>query len=434
MTATWRNWSGGVHGRPASTSRPMTPVELRQVVGNAVREKQPIKAVGAGHSFTPIALTDGLQLDLTGWIGLVAHDPELKQVTVRSGTPLSQLGRILAELGLAMANLGDIDHQTVAGAISTGTHGTGLAYGGLASQVVGLSLLDGTGEEQHVGADDPELLNATRVGLGALGVITEVTLQCVDAFDLHAVDAAADLDEVLAEWPRLIEHHDHFEFYWFGRAQRALTRTNTRLLAGERVRTTGGQWRAAVDNLLLETAALSMLCRLGAAAPRTVPSLNRFAASLWSSRDVVGPSAELFTAERRVRFTEMEYAFDVAQIPAVVAELRAGFEAGRWSATFPIEVRAAAADEAWLSTSYGRATGYVAVHQWAGQDHRAYFDAVEEVFVAHGGRPHWGKLHCRTAAELQQAYPRMTDFLAVRDRLDPDRLFGNAHLSSVLGF
>lgn len=433
MTTRWRNWSGRHRVTPATVVTPVTEVELRHVVGDAVRKGRRVKAVGAGHSFTPIAVADDVLVDLAAWTGLVAHDRRRRRVTVRSGTRLWQLSGLLAELGLAMANLGDIDRQSIAGAIATGTHGTGAQYGSLSTQVVGLTMINGVGEDVVVTDDDPELLNACRVSLGALGIITDVTLQCEPAFDLHIREQHEPLGAMVTEWQQRRTSADHFEFYWFGHSDQVITKSLTREpqpapRPGARQRL--GQWVTAevVDN-----ATFGLLCEVGRLVPTLVPRLNRIATAAWAPASLRDRSDQVFTSARRVRFQEMEYGFAVDSVPAVLQDLQRLFADGGQRATFPLEVRVAAAEDSWLSMAYGRPTGYVAVHQYAREDPGPYFSAVEEVFLAHGGRPHWGKQHTRTAGELADSYPRMADFVALRDRHDPDRRFTNAYLDRVLG-
>ncbi|MGD7706158.1 D-arabinono-1,4-lactone oxidase [Microlunatus sp. Y2014] len=430
----WHNWPGNHSWRPRTVLEPATGVALRHAVGDAVRTGRRIKPVGERHSLNDIAAADDILLQLRGWTGMVAHDAGRRQVTVRSGTRLWQLPPILEPLGLAMPNLGDIDRQSIAGAIATGTHGTGLQLAGLASQVVGLTMIDGRGEELTITEDDPDLLNACRIGLGALGVVTEVTLQCVPAFDLHVVERREALDDVLGDWEARLAGADHFEFFWFPATDEVITSSRDRVDRDVEVRSPrtsriGDLLRAEV----LDNAALAVMCEVGRFAPDAVPVLNRIATAAWTLRDRTDRSDLVLTSTRRVKFQEMEYAFAVADVPQVLADLRVRLARDGVKVTFPIEVRAAAADDAWLSTAHGRPTGYVAVHQYARQDAEDYFTGCAEVFDAHDGRPHWGKHHALTADELAPKYPRMVDFLALRDRHDPDRLFTNDHLDRVLG-
>ena len=418
---------------PAKVVTPVTEVELRHAVGDAVRAGRRIKAVGAGHSFTPIAVAEDVLIDLAAWTGLVAHDRERHRVTVRSGTRLWQLSSLLADLGLAMTNLGDVDRQSIAGAIATGTHGTGAAYGSLSSQVVGLSMINGVGEDVVVTEDDPELLNACRVSLGALGIVTDVTLQCEPAFDLHIREQHVPFSQVVARWPQCRTCVDHFEFYWFGHSDKVITKSITR--EAEPGPRPGAQQRLGrwVTAELVDNATFGLLCEVGRLAPSTVPALNRLATRAWAPTNRRDRSDRVFTSSRRVRFQEMEYGFAVDAVPAVLQDLRRLFVDGGQRVTFPVEVRVAAAEGGWLSMAHARPTGYVAVHQYAREDPDDYFAAVEELFVSHGGRPHWGKQHTRSAADLADCYPRMADFVAMRDRCDPERRFANPYLERVLG-
>lgn len=434
MTHTWTNWSKLQRATPARVETPWTYTELQRVVQQAISQGRRIKAVGAGHSFTGIALADGIQLDLSHYTGVVALDPVRQQVTLRAGTRLWQIPQLLADTGLALQNLGDINKQSLAGAISTSTHGTGLGFGGLASQVVGCELITGTGELLTVSTDcNSELLDALRVTLGAFGILTTVTLQLVPAYDVHTVERHAELDRVLEHWDELNTDHDHFEFFWFGHDSEVITKASKRLPVGHTRPSRLAQLRDRALDEVVANWALSGVCRLGRAKPGWVPQLNRLATLAWGSSTQRAHWSTAFTSERRVRFNEMEYALPYEAVPEVLAELRQLYRRGEISSTYPMEVRSAAAETAWLATNQGRKTGYIAVHQHFSQDHRQYFARVEPIFRAAGGRPHWGKLHSLTAEDLAPMYPCWDQALALREKLDPDRVFANAYLTRVLG-
>jgi FAD-linked oxidoreductase len=329
--------------------------------------------------------------------------------------------------------MGDIDKQSISGATSTGTHGTGSSFGGLATQIVGLTLVTGTGELLRIDeTENAELLPAARLGLGALGVIVDLTIQCVPAFLLHAVERPEPLQEALESYGDRSAREDHFEFYWFPHTETALTKTNTRLplTADRKPLSRTGRW---VDDELLANGVYRGVCAAGMVAPAIIPPFSRLAQRLTGNREFIDHSPRVYVSNRTVRFREMEYALPREAVPEALAEVKALIERRGWRISFPIEVRSAAADDNWLSTAYGRETGYVAVHRYYREDHREYFGAVEEIMVAHEGRPHWGKLHTRDADGLRAVYPRFDDFLAVRERLDPDRRFHNAYLHRVLG-
>jgi FAD-linked oxidoreductase len=355
------------------------------------------------------------------------------RVTLAAGTRLYDLPRLLAPYGLALENMGDIDRQTIAGATSTGTHGTGGTFPGLAAQIVALTLVTADGGLLTISeTENSELLPAARLGLGALGIIVDVTLQCVPAFLLHAEERPEPIDAAIDGYLERSAGADHFEFYWFPHTEVALTKTNTRLPGtGERHPLPAfGRW---VDDRLLAGAVYRATCTAGVVAPAVVPRVNRLATRLTGDRDFTDLSPAVFVTRRTVRFREMEYALPRPAVPEALREVRRLIERRRWRISFPIEVRSAAADENWLSPAYGRETGYIAVHRFHRENPIEYFTAVEQIMREHDGRPHWGKLHGRSAGDLRPAYPRFDDFVAVRDRLDPERRFGNAYLRTVLG-
>ncbi|NQX11251.1 FAD-binding protein [Microbacteriaceae bacterium VKM Ac-2855] len=431
--AVWRNWSRTESVRPARVERPADAGAVVRAVQAARRNGMLIKPVGAGHSFTGIAIAPGVQLDLDDLTGLVAVDRMRGRVTLRAGTRLHRLPALLEPLGLAMENLGDIDRQTIAGAVSTGTHGTGGRFGGLATQVTGVTLVTGEGEMLTVSEEEnAELLPAVRLGLGALGVLVDVTLQCVPAFVLAASERAEPLDAVLDDFDTRVDEADHFEFYWFPHTDIALTKTNTRLPADARRAPLSTVGRLVQDELL-SNAVYAATCAAGRVLPAVTPRVNRTATRLFGSREFADQSTAVFTSRRRVRFREMEYAIPRAHAAEALRRIRSLIEQRGWRISFPVEVRAAAADENWLSTAHGRDSAYIAVHRYIREDEGAYFRAVEEIMRDYDGRPHWGKLHYRVDEELRALYPRFGDFLAVRDRLDPHRLFSNSYLQRVLG-
>jgi len=429
----WRNWGRSARIRPQRVEYPNSTDAVRRAVQSAVRRGLKVKAVGAGHSFTGIAAAPGVLLDLRDLTGVVRVDRERGRVTLRAGTRLYAIPGLLAPYSLAMQNLGDIDRQTIAGAISTGTHGTGARFGGLATQVTGAVLVTADGglltvDEEH----NPELLPAVALGLGALGVLVEVTVQCVPAFILHAVDEPGPLAEVLESLPARAADADHFEFYWFPHTDVGLTKTNTRLptTAPRHPLPRMARW---VDEELLSNGVYGAVCAVGAVAPPVVAPFSRLAVRLTGDREYTDWSHRVFTQHRGVRFREMEYALPVENVRVAFDRLRTLIDERGWRISFPVEVRFAAADDRWLSTAHGRESGYIAVHRYWRENPTDYFEAVEQIMLELGGRPHWGKMHTLDAAALRERYPRFDDFIALRDRLDPDRTFENAYLRRVLG-
>jgi FAD-linked oxidoreductase len=429
----WRNWGRSARIRPQRIEYPNSIDAVRRAVQSAARVGLPVKAVGAGHSFTGIAAAPGVLLDLRDLTGVVRVDRERSQVTLRAGTRLYSVPGLLAPYGLAMENLGDIDRQTIAGAISTGTHGTGARFGGIATQVVGAVLVTADGELLTVDDEhEPELLPAVALGLGALGILVEVTLQCVPAFVLHAVDEPGPLEEVVESIPARAADADHFEFYWFPHTDVGLTKINTRLpkTAPRHPLPPVARW---IDEELLSNAVYGGVCAFGTAVPAVVPPFSRLAVRLTGDREYTDWSHRVFTQHRGVRFREMEYALPAENVRTAFDRLRALIDERGWRISFPVEVRFAAADDLWLSTAHGRDSGYIAVHRYWRENPSEYFEAVEQIMLELGGRPHWGKMHTLDARILRERYPRFDDFVALRERLDPERRFQNAYLDRVLG-
>ncbi|MCW3814602.1 FAD-binding protein [Micromonospora sp. DR5-3] len=429
--AAWSNWAGNQRSTATLVARPRTVDEVAAAIRAAADTGRTIRAVGSGHSFTGTACTDGHRLDLTELDTGVSVDTTRRLVTVPAGMTLHTLNDVLATHGLALPNLGDIDAQTVAGALSTGTHGTGGKLGCLSTFVTGLTLVTGTGEVLRCSADEhPDVFAAARVGLGAVGVLVEVTLRCVDAFVLRAHERPAALSAVLADLPGLVEQHDHIEFYWFPYTTRVQVKTNDRVPADDRPLP---RWRGWLDDEFLANTVFAGACRLGRAVPALAPGISAVSARALTERTYTGRSDRVFCTPRRVRFVEMEYALPRAVLPAALDSLRRIVDNLPFKVLFPVEVRFTAADDIWLSHGYGRDSAYVAIHQYVGMPFEPYFRAFEEAATELGGRPHWGKLHYRDAGSLAPAYPRFADFLAVRDRLDPHRVFTNPYLNQVLG-
>ncbi|GAC57522.1 putative FAD-linked oxidase [Gordonia hirsuta DSM 44140 = NBRC 16056] len=432
--APWSNWGRTAHCRPNRLLVPQSPEELAADIYGAAERGDTVKAVGSGHSFSEIAVAPDIQLALSGLGGLLDVDQERRRVTLGAGTHLHRIPALLEPYRMAMANLGDVDRQTISGATSTGTHGTGLAYGGISTQIVGAHLVDGNGTLHEFGEDHPDL-PAVALGLGALGVLTQLTLQCVEAFSLRAHEAPASADEAIDTFDERCRTHDHYEFYWFPHTNCALTKTNTRLPAHTPA-SGPGRVRRYIDDEFLSNGVYRVLCALSSRAPRVVPGINQVSGRVLSERTYIDRSDKVFISSRTVRFREMEYALALEAIPEALREIRAMINRKRHKVSFPIEVRAAADDDLLLSTANGRETGYIAVHRYHRDDPAAathYFRDVEDIMVAHGGRPHWGKMHTRDADYLQTVYPDFGRFLQVRDRYDPNRTFSNPYLRQVLG-
>ena len=424
----WRNWAGDQHCAPFERVRAASTGDVVATVRRAAAGGRTVRAVGAGHSFTDIALTNGHQLSLDAMDRVLDADRESALVRVQAGITIHALNRRLWELGLAVENLGDIDRQSIAGAIATATHGTGSRLPNLGANVMAAQVVAGDGEVLELDSGD-ELL-AARANLGALGVLTEVTLRAVPAFVLEGLDRPEPLDDVLATLDARVDGNDHFEFYFFPYSDTALTRTNNRVDEAPRPRTPRRAW---VDDVLVGNHVFHAACLAGRAMPRRIPAINRFVTRQVRPTRRVDRSYEIFASPRLVRFTEMEYAVPRARVAEAVQGVRELIVRERLAVPFPCECRVVAADDALLSTAGGRDTGYVAVHMFRGMEWEPYFRAVEALMDGLDGRPHWGKRHFQTAATLAPRYPGWERFQAVRARLDPGGRFANAYTDRVLG-
>ena len=420
----WANWAGDQVCHPREIARPANRDELARVVAGARK----VRVAGAGHSFTEAVLTDGTLVSLERMARVLDVDAANGLVRVEAGITLHALSEALATHGLALENLGDIDIQSIAGATATGTHGTGARLRNLSASLRSVELMLADGTTVECGGDD-ELL-AARVSLGALGVVTAVTLQAVPAFTLEGVDAPAPLEETLDRLDELAEANDHFELFTFPHSPLALTRTNNRTDEPARPR---GRGREYAEDIVFKNHAFEAFCRLGRTRPSWIPAINRMVSRLAGTSRRVERSDRIFASPRRVRFTEMEYAIPRAHVAEAVRAVRAVIGERGFPVPFPLEVRFVAPDDALLSPAGGRETGYVAVHMYRGMEWAPYFRAVEAIMDRYEGRPHWGKRHFQTAQTLAPRYPGWERFQTVRDRLDPDRKFTNGYVARVLG-
>jgi L-gulonolactone oxidase len=431
MAHQWRNWTGDQGCSPAAIYRPRTLEGLRYAVREAAERGLRIHAAGSGHSFSDAALTDGAMIRIEALNRVLDADPPSGLVKVEAGITLSELGPALWELGLAMENLGDIDKQTLAGAVSTATHGTGAGFRNISAQIEAVELVLDDGRVVEVSArTDRDAFRAARVGLGALGVVYSVTLRAVPAFVMDRLDSPQPLEPTLARIDELAERNEHFEFYVFPHTDTALVIERNRSPGPPAPR---GRIEAYVNDILIENYGMDALCRVARRFPDSIPGLARIAAGQFSHSRSTDRSYRIFASERRVRFTEMEYAIPREHGADAVRRVLALIRERHLPVGFPIEFRLVAPDDAFLSPAYERETAYVAVHQYRGAAWGPYFRAVEEIMDSYEGRPHWGKRHFQTADTLAWRYPRWRAFQKVRRQLDPDGRFSNPYADRVLG-
>ncbi|MFW5964810.1 MAG: D-arabinono-1,4-lactone oxidase [Natronomonas sp.] len=416
----WENWSGSVEARPTHVHYPETESELRSVVENA---EGTLRVAGAGHSFPPVAKSEETFVSLERYTGLVDADPETRQVTVRAGTPLWQLTEALAEYGLMLENMGDIDAQSIAGALSTGTHGTGTEFGVMATQAAGVRLITADGAVRDLERGDDRFPHA-QVSLGTLGVLSTVTLDVVDGYRLRERKRPVDIEDVLANLEDYREFRN-FEFWWFPHTDTALVKTL------EETDETGGPGRLDAIEERIENLAWEGINRIGRRLPRAAPSLNRITVGTFTDSERVGPARDIYPTTRDVRFNETEYGVPREDAADALQELRDVVESH--DVLFPVEFRDVAGDSIPLSPATGRDSTFIAVHTYHRRPYESLVTDAETVFDRFEGRPHWGKHHTKTAADLEALYPEWESFLDARAALDPEGLFLNDHLREIVG-
>lgn len=428
---TWTNWSGTYSCAPTFVTSVSTEGEIIRLVKEAASAGKVVRVAGSGHSFTDAVCTDGYLVSLENHDRVLEIDHDEGLVTVEAGITIDSLNEVLWQNGLAMANLGDIGYQSIAGAISTATHGTGARLGNLATQIEGIRLVLGDGSVVDCSpSEQRDVFKAAQVSVGALGVITQVKIRCAPAFTLDARTEPRSLDGVLSELDNLIQDNDHFEFFWFPHTDIAQVKINNRADRAPAPRSRLETW---FESVFLENYAFGVACRLGRMRPSWIPALSRALTKGMSPSHVVDRSYRVFTNPRLVRFAEMEYAIDRGSCTEALQKIRQLIADEGFMINFPVEVRFVASDDIPLSPSFGRDTCYIAVHTYQGMDYRPYFEGVEAIMEPLGGRPHWGKLHFLSADELAPKYPLWGDFQATRKRLDPQGVFENAYIKRTIG-
>jgi len=424
----WSNWSGSVQGAPQLAARPHSVDELAQMIKAYGRDGRSVRVVGAGHSFTPLVQTDDVLMSLEEMQGIDEIDSERGTATVLGGTRLYNLGDALFKQGLAQENLGDINMQSISGAISTGTHGTGVNFGSLSTQVAGLTLVTASGEILECSPEhEPDVFKAAQVSVGTLGVIAKVTLRVVPAKRLHYQGYRKKLADCLVNLEQYKQENTHFEFYWFPYTDsvqaKFLNETTTEA-------STSSFW-GNFNKIVLENGVywvLSECCRLN---PRFCKAVCNISAQTIANIDEINYSHLLYTTPRWVRVQEMEYNILAEHAAAVITEIQDCIERNQFEVHFPLECRFVHSDDIWLSPAYERESAYIAVHMYRGMPYQSYFQHIEEIFKRYQGRPHWGKMHTRTAAELATLYPRWHDFRRVRAAIDPQGMFLNDYLRKL---
>ena len=425
----WSNWSGGVSCKPRQIVAPKDEVELAA----AIRQSEgPVRAPGSGHSFTPLNETGGTLVDLAAFNGLKNVDTHGETASLAAATPLWRAGPLLREAGFGLKNMGDIDRQTLGGVVGTGTHGTGRALKSFSAEVAGFRLLLANGELINCSAtENAEIFGAARTSLGVLGVMTEITMNVRPVYKLKERNFVMPIDELFRKLDDLVTDNRHFEFFWFPYSDVAVCKSLNETDEAAPAPRSAEEMYERGEQVSSDQRAFGTINEVLPYAPFLLGPAHRLFSSLMPGAGKVRWSHEIFPSPRTTRFNEMEYALSYAKGPDAIREIVATIRKRRINTGFPIEYRSVAADEVWMSPFYGRESATIAVHQYHRVDTKGLFDACEAIFRGYEGRPHWGKRHTRTAAELAALYPKFEQFRAVRRVLDPKGKFLNGHLRAM---
>ncbi|WP_417800766.1 D-arabinono-1,4-lactone oxidase [Tenacibaculum sp.] len=426
-----KNWAENVQWNPSAVALPHSENEIQQLVLKAIRCNQKIRVIGSGHSFTSLCSTDEILVTLDNFQGLISIDKEKNQATVKAGTKLSLLGELLFNEGLAMENLGDINVQSIAGAISTGTHGTGVNLKSISNQVIGLKFVNGKGEIIECSTTkNTELFKAAQVSLGCLGIITEVTLQCISTYKLKLQNKKEKLSDVLATLSERNSKNRNFEFYWIPYTNIAWTKTSNIVEDSEPDKVNFfNYW----TEYILENHVFKLMCEYATIFPSQNKTVANITAASISNVKKVYHSHKVYATQRMVKFHEMEYNIPAEAYQDVFKDVQKIVNSKKFNIHFPIENRWVKGDDVYMSPAYNRDSAYIACHVYNKKDSRAYFAALEEVFKAYDGRPHWGKMNTFNTEDIVRMYPKFTHFMTFRKEHDPENIFVNPYLQKLLG-
>ena len=424
------NWAGNVKWTPQEVLLPKTEDEIAAIIKKATSSGKSIRTVGSHHSFTPLLATNSVSLSLDDMQGLISKEPNNRAIAW-AGTKLKRLSELLAENGLAQENMGDINVQSLAGAISTGTHGTGITLGSVGTQVEEITFVNGLGELVTLNEENNyHEFKCAQLSLGSLGVITRMKVRCKEAYNLELDIRKEKLSDVLANLDAIVNENRHFEFYSIPNSQWSQTKRSN--IVSQEAGTTS-KFSAFINDIVLENWALQLLCSINKTIPSSSKTISNLIGSFISNEKKIQQSHKVFSTVRNVKFTEMEYNIPYESYQDVVKELLKLIDKNNYRISFPQEHRFVQADDIYLSPAHNRKSAYIASHVYKGMDNKRYFKDLEDLFVDFGGRPHWGKMHTRDAAFFRKVYPKFDDFLQVRAKHDPNGVFLNDYLKKVFG-
>ena len=425
-----KNWSGKIQWTPSKIFYPETEDAIQGVVKQAISASKKVRIIGAGHSFTPLAKTDDYLIVLDKYEGLISVDKQKHQVVAKAGTKLFALSELLFENGLAMENMGDIDRQSIAGTISTGTHGTGKNLKSISNQVIALRFINGKGEIIECSEEkNKDLFKATQVSMGTLGVITEITMQCVPAYKLKLENRKEKLSKVLEELEDRISKNRNFEFYWFPYSDTVWSKTsNITDAPPDKINIAN-----TFSEYVLENYAYKLLTEFAYNFPSKNEWASKFTAKSVSTFTKVYHSHKIYATKRMVKFNEMEYNIPAASFQDVWKEIMQTVNSKKYDIHFPMEVRFVKGDDIYMSPAYKRDSAYIACHTYNKKDPKLFFAALESIFIKYGGRPHWGKMNTLTPKRIEDTYPEFDRFLKHREDQDPGNIFISPYFKSLFG-
>lgn len=422
----WRNWTGNVEGIPQYTMYPKSVQDVVEVIHIAKKKEKKIRIVGSGHSFTPLVQTEDILVSLDELKGIVDVDTQAMAVEVWAGTKLYDLGQLLQQTGYAQENLGDIDSQSIAGAISTGTHGTGITFGSLSTQVLEITAVLHSGEIIVCSEkENSDYWKAFQLSLGLLGIIVKIKLKVIPAYSL-VYESRKEPFSLVMEKLEEYKQNRHFEFFVFPYSNHVQVK-----FANETEREAGDLKWHKLKIELLENKVFSLLSNGCRRFPSISKRVSQLSAKAVPNMKIIGQSFRVFATSRNVPFYEMEYSIPAQYMRNVVKEIYELIQEKEYQVHFPIECRYVKGDDIWLSPAYERDSAYIAVHMYKGMKYADYFGAVEQIFQKYEGRPHWGKMHTMTYEQLRAMYPKPHSFLQVRQLLDETGLFLNPYIEKI---
>lgn len=425
-----KNWTGNISWHPTRHLLPNTEKEIVSIVYDAIEKKKQIRAIGSGHSFSPLCVTSGYTISLDRMQDIQHNILDKGLVSIQGGAKLYHISETLNKFGFAQENMGDIDRQSIAGATATGTHGTGITFGNISTQIEEITFVNGLGETIKANTSNPSTFNSARVSLGSLGIVTEVKLRTVPAYFLRQEKKKERLSDIVKNIDSITESNRQFEFHWLLHTDIVQTKYINETKEQPENENRFTQW---INEVVFENHFFELLNIISKIFPSASAFLSRFASMFISNSVKINLSNKVFSTHRSVRFLESEYNIPYEHYPAVVEEMKKKFEQKKYKIFFPQEHRFVKGDDIFLSPAYKRKSAYIAIHAYTGTDYEEYFNDMQEIFKRYGGRPHWGKMHNCDAAYLSSAYPEWNAFLEERKKQDPHGIFLNDHLKKIFG-